>query len=401
MSNAVERILHPGEVGTVDGERMNIGLATRPPPLLKPPTIGTSASFTAHACCDVDAFFAIWSLHQSSAVTPFQSADWLRSWFATLGREPGQTPLCVTVSRADAVVMLLPLVAHRQGSVSTVRFADEDVTDYNAPLLCDASMAHLSAAETRALWSAIRGSLRGHDLLLVDKMLPVIGGVANPLATALSHQPCEMFGNHLVMDDDWDTWRFSLDKTVRKEFERTWRVFNRHPDDDARFERVTDLDAALSLYRELEIQQRERMAHAGDRYRLDRPAYAALYSHRLREGLATNTVVLTALRSRGELVAALYGICDGERYVALRISHAGSAWKACAPGKLLLERTMHHLHGLGLRHIDFAIGDYFHKRVFGVTSTPLVDACVPLSVRGVPAAAKWRGRRWLKARPRV
>ncbi|MDB6000146.1 MAG: family N-acetyltransferase, partial [Rhizobacter sp.] len=329
----------------------------------------SAAPFVAHASDDVDTFLEHWAALQSQARTPFQTAGWLRSWYATLGRMPGHAPLCVSVMRNGEPVMLLPLVARQSGGLSVVSFADEDVTDYNAPLLGD-----VAPGDAPRLWRAVRKALAGHDLLRIDKMLESIDGRANPLTDALPTQACEMFGNYLVVDADWDAWRYSLDKTVRKEFERTWRVFTR--DADARFERVTELDAALALYGELEVQQRERMAHAGDRYQLDRPAWRALYEHRLRDGLADGSVVLTALRSKGQLVAALYGISDSTRYVALRISHAGDAWKQCAPGKLLLERTMHHLHGQGLRHIDFAIGDYFHKRVFGVSQTPLVDACV-------------------------
>ena len=290
-------------------------------------------------------------------------------------------------------VLLLPLVAQREQGLSVVRFADEGVTDYNAPLMAPA-LAGIDAAQARALRRALGNALAGHDLLRIDKMLPRLAGGANPLQAIWPCQPCEMFGNHLRVDLDYDTWRHSLDKTVRKEFERTWRAFSRDP--DARFERITGAADARALFAELEAQQRQRMAHAGDHYRLDRPEWRRLYVDRLQRGLAAGSVVLTALRCRGELVAALYGISDGTRYVALRISHAGEAWKHCAPGKLLLERTIHHLHSPGLRHIDFAIGDYFHKRVFKMAQTPLVDACVALSWRGLPAVWAWRTRRGLK-----
>ncbi|CAN5753938.1 GNAT family N-acetyltransferase [soil metagenome] len=351
----------------------------------------------AHASSDVEAFLARWSAMQSRARSPFQTAAWLRSWYATLGCMPSSTPLCITVTRGDVAgevggepLMLLPLVSTRVGSLKIVTFADADVSDYNSPLMADVSNEDLPK-----LWPAIRRALAGHDVFRIDKMLPTLDDDRpNPLVTALGTQACEMYGNYMVLCDDWDQWRYSLDKTVRKEFERTWRVFTR--DADAHFERVTDMDAALAMYDELQAQQRERMAHAGDRYLLDRPAYSAFYADRLRAGLADGSVVMTALRARGQLVAALYGICADGRYVALRITHAGDAWKASSPGKLLLERTVHHLHSQGLRHIDFAIGDYFHKRVFGVAHQPLVDGCVALSARGLMPMLRWRTRRMLK-----
>jgi CelD/BcsL family acetyltransferase involved in cellulose biosynthesis len=356
--------------------------------MIAAPAIG----FEATCDDDVESFLAHWATLQSRSCTPFQTAGWLRSWYLSLGRKPGNSPLCMIVKHAGQTVMLMPLVATRRGGLSVVRFADEGVTDYNAPLLGD--LESLGEADGAALWSAVRGALSGHDVLLVDKMLTVQGDQPNPLALAWRAQPCEMFGNYMIVDEDLDAWRFKLAKEVRKEFERTWRVFSR--DANACFERVTDPAQALVLFSELETQQRARMAHAGDLYVLDGAPWHALYEDRLRSGLADGSVVLTALRCGTELVAALYGISDGERYVALRITHAGEAWKHCAPGKLLLERTVRHLHGQGIRYIDFAIGDYFHKRVFGVSHTPLLDACVALSVRGVPRVLAWRTKRWIK-----
>jgi len=353
-----------------------------------------AGGFVAHASTDVEQFLSLWQSSRFAPPSAFQTAGWLRSWYATLGQIPGNTPVCVTVRHGEQPVILLPLVASRQGGISVVSFADEGVTDYNAALC-----GPVASDDIPALWTALRTALAGHDLLSIDKMMASPGDQPNPLAAAIPVQPCEMFGNYMLVDEDFDQWHRSLTKGVRKEFERTWRVFTRDP--DCRFERITDPAKAEEFFEELEAQQRQRMAHAGDRYVLDKAPWRAMYQTRMREGLADGSVVLTALTCRGELVAGLYGICDGARYVALRITYAGEAWKHCVPGKLLLERTVHHLHGQGVRYIDFAIGDYFHKRVFGVSHTPLVDACVALSVKGVPKMLAWRFRRLLKRQQKL
>jgi CelD/BcsL family acetyltransferase involved in cellulose biosynthesis len=206
-----------------------------------------------------------------------------------------------------------------------------------------------------------------------------------------------MFGNQFHAGADWEAWRHSLDKRVRKEFERSWRVFTRS--ETARFERVTDPVAALALFETLERQQTQRMDTLAYRYVLDEPVFRAFYRQALTGGLLDGSVVLTALRDGDEVVAAQFGVANQERYVALRLSTGGDEWKACSPGRLLCERTAQHLHGQGWRWFDFGIGDYRHKRTFGVSRIALLDGCEALSWRGMPMVWAWRLRRALKRQP--
>lgn len=368
-------------------------MAREPRPCLEAPP----APLRVELAADLASFIERWSALGDEPESAFQTAGWLRAWYATVGRRAGVTPLllCVVEPASGRDLMLMPLISLRRHGLSFVEPADLGVTDYNAARY-DAALAPDARLPGR-LRQALRTALRGHDVLALHKMIERPAGRPDPLRDALDARPCEFFGNHIEIGDDWDAWRHSLDKTVRKEFERCWRVFQRSP--QARFVRAERLDEALDLYHRLEAQQRARMRHLGSGYVLDGPAYSALYEQRLRDGLADGSALLTALMSGDELVAALYGLYDGRRYTMLRVCHAGEAWKHCAPGKLLLERTIHHLHQRGCRHFDFAIGDYFHKRVFRVGHAPLWDAQAALSWRGGLAGLAWRGKRALKRQP--
>lgn len=339
---------------------------------------------------------------QGPACLPFHGSAWLRAWFQTLGNCEGRTPLFLVVQRrvgAEWVdAMLLPLVQQRRQGLREVAFADEGVVDYVCPLTApDWHGGAHEAPAARALWSALAAALAGHDVWRVEKMLPAAlqeaGGTSNPLALAWRTQVGEMFGNQFQVIGAWEDWRRGLDKRVRKEIERCWRVFERSP--VARFERVTDLPQALALFETLEAQQSQRMREV-PYYRLDRAPYRAFYRALLATGLADGSVVLTALRDGDAVVSALFGVANGSRYIALRQSLGGDAWKACSPGRLLDEGTARHLHGDGLSVFDFGVGDYFHKTTLGMTPIPLRDACVALSWRGVPAVLAWRLRRRVK-----
>jgi CelD/BcsL family acetyltransferase involved in cellulose biosynthesis len=358
----------------------------------------------------VEPFLARCAPLQSDSSLPFHSPNWLRAWYATFGCSDGRRAVLVAVrlqgTATDAV--LLPLAARRQrgfGGISVVEFADAGVVDYVAPLLARHWHGSLPPEQAAVwLWQAVKTALRGHDLLHIHKMLPRLlpedggtaGGRPNPLAAVLRTEPCAMFGNQfsVASDSDWDTWRHSLDKRVRKEIERCWRVFQRSP--LARFEHATDPAQALALFETLEQQQSQRMQALQPDYKLDAPACRAFYRQVIAGGVADGQVVLTALKDGDTVVSALFGLANGQRYIGLRQSLGGDAWKTCSPARLLDEQTARVMHGLGRQHFDFGIGDYHHKQALQMTSIPLLDACQALSVRGMPAALAWRLRRRLK-----
>ena len=78
----------------------------------------------------------------------------------------------------------------------------------------------------------------GADLIRLRKIPVDLDGRPNPLALLDDAGPCSLNGNLVTTGDDYDAWRYTLEKTVRKELERSWRVFTRDP--AAAFAIVTD-----------------------------------------------------------------------------------------------------------------------------------------------------------------
>ena len=146
-------------------------------------------------------------------------------------------------------------------------------------------------------------------------------------------------------------WRYTLERTVRKELERSWRVFTRDP--AAAFRIVTDKDEALRIFSTTEVQQGARMQHLGLNFILNDETCAAFYRNLVRDGVGSGYAVVSALTVGDEVVATLLGIRSGARYVMIRISNAGDKWSNCSPGRLIIERTMAALHKDGVRRIRF------------------------------------------------
>jgi len=360
-----------------------------------------AAGFRVELVRDWQQAVARW--HDIRPSTPFQHPQWYDAWYAAFAGAESVEPLIAVVTDASTgePAVLLPLIRRRQNNIAIVEFADLDLTDYNAPILGSAAPRDAKAA--RALWRSLLSALRRMpetaDLIRLRKVPVDLDGNRNPLALLDTAGPCSLNGNLVITGEDYDAWRYTLEKTVRKELERSWRVFTRDP--AASFAIITDRDEALQILSTTEVQQGTRMQSLGLNYVLNDETCAAFYRNLVRDGVGSGYALVSALMVGDEVVATLLGIRTGSRYVMIRISNAGEKWSNCSPGRLIIERTMAALHGDGVRAFDFSVGNYAYKRRFGVTRLPLIDISAALSWRGWPLALRDHMVRAVRNYPRL
>jgi len=339
----------------------------------------------------------------TSPSTPFQHPQWYDAWYTAFAGAEGVAPLIAVVTDASTgePAALLPLIRRRQDNIAIVEFADLNLTDYNAPVWGSAAPRDAKAA--RALWRSLLSALRRMpetaDLIRLRKVPVDLDGKPNPLALLDAGGPCLLNGNLVNTGEDYDAWRYTLEKTVRKELERSWRVFTRDP--AAAFGIVIDRDEALRILSTTEVQQGTRMQSLGRNYALNDETCAAFYRNLVRDGVGNGYALVSVLAVGDEIVATLLGIRTGSRYVMVRISNAGEKWSNCSPGRLIIERTMAALHKDGVREFDFSVGNYAYKRRFGVTRLPLIDISAALSWRGWSHALRDHMVRAVRNYPRL
>lgn len=333
----------------------------------------------------------------ATTATPFQSLSWLDAWYASFAAAGDVEPVLVDVSTDGVLVVRLPLIIRRQAGQRVLQFADLDLTDYNAPILGPA--APTSAADAALLWRSIVAALPPVDLIDFRKMPPSIDGRPNPIAQIPGTAACPLSGHLIAFASDWNTYHASLQRSVRMEFERSNRVLQRSR--DAYFVRIRDTQAALAAIDFMDRQQRQRLEDLGQPFVLDQPPQAALYRHDLSARLDSGAVVVTALMAEDEMVAALYGVGDGKTLIVLRIANAGRAWSKVSPGRLIVHRTMEHMHACGFASVDLSIGDFAYKRRMNAVATPLVDFVMARSWKGRASELRHRAVTALRRYPLV
>nr|WP_249127642.1 GNAT family N-acetyltransferase [Bradyrhizobium lablabi] len=360
------------------------------------------AAFAVEIDSDWSAVAGEWdALRRRGQVTPFQHSRWLGAWYRAFAARDDAKPLLVTLrDRATGEIALrLPLIRRTINGLRVVEFADLDLTDYNAPVLGPAAPRDAGAA--KELWRELRRALRrlagGADLIRFKKLPLELGGAPNPLAMPRAAGPCSLNGNIVVTSDDFEQYRRSLKRDIRKVLDRHWRHFGAHP--SAAFRILTDADEALRVLTVLDEQQGARMRELGANFVLAQGNNGAFYRHLIRDNVASGYAVLSMLTAGEEVVAVLLGVREGSRYVMLRVSNAGEKWSHYSPGRLIIDRTMAALHKQGVREFDFSVGDYDYKRRFGATPIPLADISAALSWRGWRHALRDRAVRELRRYP--
>jgi len=359
--------------------------------------VGRSSQYTVQVSTSWEAARAEWvAAYAAGFATPFQHGAVLDAWFAAMRSRPEIEPLVVTVrDRASHTHALsLALVRTTTGTRRTIGFADLGLIDYNAPILGPAAPQDAEGAER--LWRTLRRALPRADLIEFTKMPTEIAGRTNPFAR-LGALPCALNGNLVRTGDDWPTYHASLKRPVRKELQRSWRVFERHP--GAAFTPVVEPTERRRVLAAIEEQQPLRMQSTGKRYSLDAPSAAAFYRNLVAGRPEESPVVFTALTCGDEVVAGLLALHDRGEYIMVRISNAEGAWANASPGRVIIDKSMEWLHGRGHRHFDFSIGNYDYKRRFGVEPVALIDLVQPIGLRGFSTSARAHARHWLSQHP--
>jgi CelD/BcsL family acetyltransferase involved in cellulose biosynthesis len=333
-------------------------------------------------------------LRANGSSLAFQGETWLAAWYGIVGPAERVTPLPTTVvNRATGEdLMGLPLIGCEIDGLRYIEFADCGLTDYNAPIIG----GRRALLDRGALMKALRATLPRGDAIRFAKMPRIVGDTINPLVGGGSVARGRLNGNLLHAPDDWNDWHWKLERTFRKELERSWRVFERR---SGVFRRVTELSDARRVFAALKQLQRDRIAELGLRYILDEAHNDAFYDRVLETGLGAGEAVLTTLEANGETVAGLLGIVNNDHYCMVRLGVATGDWRNCSPGRILIEQSMKSLHADGYRLFDFTIGDYAYKRRLGAAEIALTDVNLPLSWRGAPAVATDRARAALRSSP--
>ncbi|MCU0819607.1 MAG: GNAT family N-acetyltransferase [Beijerinckiaceae bacterium] len=366
-------------------------------PLLAP-EIGTEAPALAATLAPLCPASDLQTLVAPYSHSVFQSPHWLETWLRTMPSQAVEKAYWLDLREAGGEpVLALPLILRREGGLAILSTPDLGVSDYNPPLLGRADI--LAAHDREDLWSALRSALPPADLLRLKRMPLHVGDVPNPLAQHSLAVCARTSGWVVRLPERWEDYIATLTPKMREKLGKCRRRFLRQP--GARFVVTEDVEQALGWLDRFDDLQRQRIEDKGAAYILDREPYASFYRMLTRSGLPKKRIAMAALMAGEEVVAVNFAVREGSTAIYLRVANQFGPWAPMAPGLLVTEHLMQHLHADGVRVFDFAMGDYAYKRRFSAERMPLVSVEVALTARAMPGAAARYLYRRLAAAPQM
>lgn len=335
----------------------------------------------ATSTAELDALRGEWHdlLDRCPAATPFQSPEWLLSWWQAIGA--GELHV-VTLRRGERLVGLAPLFVYVEPDRTRhLTMLASGLSDYEDILLepgvadTGAALILRQIAALRDRWdvASFQELPAGSPLLKAPcpSALSVDRRAASSCATLALPATIEELEAKL-------SWRFR--RRLRNARNRLARAR------DARF--VTADAASLSalldaLFRLHTARWRER---GGPGVLADarlRRFHAEAASGFLRRG----RLRLHALLLRGQPVAVLYGFARGDR-TYMYLSGLDPDASFCSPGILLLHHAIAQAIGEGARTFDMLRGDESYKDDWGVVRTHNAALRIHTAKRASAAAAR-------------
>jgi CelD/BcsL family acetyltransferase involved in cellulose biosynthesis len=339
-------------------------------------------------------------LAQEAPASPYQSFDFARTWFATIGAASGATPLIVVArDESGRPVALLPFARAARGPLRFAVFLGGRDSNFNLGLFRPGGAWSRGDVAALLAAAATQAAPRLDAFLLCNQPLSW-RGIANPLATS-EPQPSPSFAYASALPGDFSAW---LDARASKEAKKKLRKKR------ARLEATAPLVHSCAAGPQ-EIDRALAAFHAERRARtaaLGAPdPYASAAAHEFLAQLARGGALELHMLSHGGRVIAVFGALPGaERLSGLFIGHESDPEIArSSPGEIMVHAVVADAIARGFAEFDLGVGEARYKDEACEIVVPLFDSAFAVTLKGRLAAwaflAARRAKRVAKRSPRL
>lgn len=332
---------------------------------------------------DLATFSKIWPNSYSTTSARcyvFQRRDILDIWCQTIGRARKLSPFFAAISDCDGTLLiLLPLVVVQSQGLRILRFVDEGVSDFNAPVVFPEAR-NWNQSTVESLWRALKRQLPPFDLALFDKMPELVEDWPNPLS--FLRTTTGQYGSYKTkLPTNWDR---DVKQRLPDYADSRRRIRNLSKLGSVSFfVPQTSGDALEVLSALLELKSQKFIQTKGRDSFITEPGYRDYYVEATKQLFGAGPVHIAALKSEDKILAAHFGYLVGERFYALVTGFRNEPeWRHYAPGRLLNEFLLEHCSKRGVRIFDWGLGDEPHKARLADEHENLQEAVLPATLLG-------------------
>jgi CelD/BcsL family acetyltransferase involved in cellulose biosynthesis len=343
------------------------------PRTLPADTVGLSVSVADGAGLAAYAEFC-----RSALFAPAQSAGWILNWAAQTGADA----VVATLSAEGRPVFSLALEVTRTGPFRVARFMGGRHANGNFAAVDPRWLAKADSSAIRSTLAAIARARPDIDLIALERLLPGLDGVANPLA-ALPHFPSPNLSLAVDLEGGFDALLSRASgKRKRKKHRSQTRKFDAvgsHRRIEART--AEDVNRLLDAFFEMKEFRFRKMGIANV---FGEPEIRAFFRALFIEALAEEkpSFVLHGLEVAGKLRALTGSSRSGKRVICEFGAIAEDDLGHTSPGDFLFFDNIQEACETGFAVYDFSVGDEPYKRLWCDIETQHFEVLVPLTLKG-------------------
>ncbi|RRI00934.1 GNAT family N-acetyltransferase [Mesorhizobium tamadayense] len=322
----------------------------------------------------------------SALFAPPQSASWVRNWAA----ETKADMVVATLNVEGRPALSLALEVVRNGPFHIARFAGGRHANGNFPAFDARALPTIDGPAIRSLLSAIAKVRPDVDLVSLERLLPDLDSVANPLAALPGFQsPNLALAVDLVGGFDALLARAS-GKRKRKKHRSQTRKFEAV----GSFRRIEartqqDVDRLLDAFFDMKEVRFAKMGIANVFGDEDvRAFFRALFADALAE--QQPSFLLHGLEVAGKLRAITGSSRSGKRLICEFGAIAEDDLAFTSPGDFLFFDNIQEACELGFDVYDFSVGDEPYKRLWCDIELQHFEVLAPLTLKGRALATGFR-----------
>lgn len=322
----------------------------------------------------------------------FQTVTFLKVWLDSFGRSGRQSFRFVEVrDEASRPVMFVALRILDRGGVRLLQYVDQEVADYNAPILFESEISW-SREVAEDLWRQIVMRLPRFDVIDLVKMPAEVEEWPNPLAylgdrkSDLSCHATDLRRSWKEIDEEVPR-RTTLLRKIRS-LERLVPVEFHVAQTPDEVRRITDV-----MLRQKQRRFEETMVPGFD---VDRDKYD-FFSDGTPLFHRGEMLLLFYLTAGETVVATIWGLVADRRYYANMLSFEGHEWSKHSPGTILFYKSLKWLHDNFFEWMDLGIGNESWKLESCRTTIALAERSEAVTMRGRLYLARLRARTRLRA----
>ncbi|KMO20306.1 acyl-CoA acyltransferase [Methylobacterium platani JCM 14648] len=345
---------------------------------------------------------SVWRALESApgvVMTPYQRFDWVAACAAALPLGARPCPVLLR-DAAGRPLALLPLAVGREAGIRVARVIGGRHANYHMPVFAGPEAAALPG-EAYRLGLRRAGMRAGIDVIHLPDQPRVWNGVGNPLAQAGTASPSDAYGLALEADPEAVLKRvLSGDARRKLRQKEKWLVAAHGPVAHRVAADEAGGEAILAAYL---AQKAVRFAQGGIADPFADPAARGF----LRAAARAGALELHCLSTEGgRILATFVGAVDARRFSGMLTSFdPDPALARFSPGDLLLQALIRDQARRGRTALDLGVGEARYKASVCDETIALVDAVLPVTLRGrafgAASAAGARLKRRIKRDPRL